>query len=105
MMASMNDAKARKPRTDTSAPPDDDELAELMNPDAWDWDNALIGDPAPSPTLTIGIRLDADEARVLGDAARAANMPLSQYIKRVALEAVKRPRRVSPGHHKTKGVA
>jgi hypothetical protein len=104
-MATMTDAEERRRRTDTISPPDDEELAELMDPENWDWDNVLIGVPSPNPTLTIGIRLDAEESRLLGDAARAANMPMTRYIKRVALEAARRVRKAAPSQDTTKGAA
>jgi hypothetical protein len=104
-MASMTDTEAREPRTDTNSPPDDDELAELMNPDTWDWDNVLVGVPAPNPTLTIGIRLEGDDVRILSAAARAANMPLSRYIKQVALEAATRTQNTASGHDTKRGAA
>lgn len=104
-MGTMTDAQ--RPTTRPSGPPDDQELAELMDPESWDWDSAYVVEPDPHRTATLGltIRFDADESRILGDAARAANMPITRFIKHVALEAAKRAVNVVPGHHKTKGVA
>jgi hypothetical protein len=60
-----------------------------MDPATWDWENARAGSPMPNPTLIIGVRLDADDARTLGAAARAANMPLSRSILEAALKAAR----------------
>lgn len=78
---------------------------ELLDPETWDWNNTVIGVPAPDPTLTLGVRLDADEARTLGDAAHAAKMPLSRYIKRVALEAAERSKNVVSSRDAARGAA
>jgi hypothetical protein len=82
-------------------------LAELMDPESWDWDSAYVFEPDPARKATLGLTLhfDADESRILGEAARAANMPMSCYIKEVALEAAKRAPNVIPTHDTKKGAA
>jgi hypothetical protein len=57
-----------------------------------DWDDAIVGIPVENPRLRIGIDLNQDEADLLGSAAHAENMPISHYIKKVALKAAKRHR-------------
>jgi hypothetical protein len=105
MIETMTDSQ--RPSTRHGGPPTDEELAELMDPESWDWDSAYIVEPDPARKATLGltIRFDADEARILGDAARAAEMPLSRYIKLVALESAKRARKVISGQDTSKDVA
>jgi hypothetical protein len=95
MMETMTDAERSSSRH--SGPPTDEELAELMDPESWDWDSAYMvePDPARKVTLRLSLHFDADESRLLGDAARAANMPMTRYIKYVALEAAKRSPKVA----------
>jgi hypothetical protein len=68
----------------------DDFDAELRSSDNWDWDSGVTDAPSPDPGLIVGIRLNRDNARVLGDAARRANMPISRFILAAALEAADR---------------
>ena len=68
----------------------DDFDAELRNADNWDWDSGVTGLPSPDPGLIVGIRLNREHARILGDAARKADMPVSRYILAAALEAADR---------------
>jgi hypothetical protein len=83
-----------------------DELErELMDSDYWDESTTVVGAPVPNPTLTIGIRLERDEVRILSAAAQTADVPLSRYILQAALKAAKRPRKVPPGHHRSEGAA
>lgn len=64
--------------------------AELRSPDNWDWDSGETGTPSPDPGLIVGIRLNRDDARILGAAARRANMPISRYILAAALKVADR---------------
>ncbi len=64
--------------------------ADLRNPDNWDWDSGATGSPSPDRGITVGIRLNRENARILGDAARKANMPVSRFILAAALDAADR---------------
>lgn len=68
----------------------DDFDAELRSADNWDWESGETGTPSPDPGLIVGIRLNRENARVLGDAARRADMPVSRYILAAALEVADR---------------
>jgi hypothetical protein len=96
-------------RTSTrpSESPDDGELAELMDPESWDWDSAVAVEPNPARKVILGLtlRFDADESQILGRAARAANMPITRYIKHVALESAKRAMNNVSDHDRSKDVA
>jgi hypothetical protein len=82
--------KAIKPaRFESLDEPLDEEERTLMDPDAWDWDNPIDVEIAPTLTTTLEMRFSRDEIRTLSAAAAAANMPVTLYIKRAALAAAK----------------
>lgn len=70
--------------------PSEDEEADLRNPDNWDWDAAVWNWPSPRPAITVSVRLERENARLLGAAARKAEMPVSRYLLQAALEAARR---------------
>lgn len=75
-MATMHDEHATR-----SLPPhapilDDGEILEGVN--------------VPNPRLILQITLGRDEVHLLAEPARAANMPMGRYIKKMALEAAQR---------------
>lgn len=45
--------------------PDDIE-AELQDPENWDREHAVVGEPVEVPTITYSVRLDLQTARILG---------------------------------------
>jgi hypothetical protein len=61
---------------------------ELMDPEQWD-DEPVTLVASPNRTLTIGLRLSRDELRILSAGSDAANLMLSDYIKRAAIAATK----------------
>jgi hypothetical protein len=68
----------------------DDIDAELQDPNYWDWSTREAGIPSPCPAITIGVRLELEDARLIGDAARKANLPINRYLLQVAREAARR---------------
>ncbi len=70
--------------------PTEDEEADLQNPDTWDWEAAVWNRPSPRPAITVSVRLEREDARVLGAAARKAEMPVSRYLLHAALETARR---------------
>lgn len=68
----------------------DDMEAELQDPEQWDREHAVVGEPVASPTMTYSVRLDPQSARILGDAARKHDMPVSRYLLHAALETARR---------------
>lgn len=68
----------------------DDIEAELQDPENWDREHAVVGEPVESPAITYSVRLDLQTARILGDAARKHDMPVSRYLLYAALETARR---------------
>ena len=71
-------------------PTRDDIDAELQDPDCWDWSTREAGIPSPCPAITEGVRLELADARLIGDAARNANLPINRYLLQIAREAAHR---------------
>jgi hypothetical protein len=63
----------------------DDEERELMEPDAWDWDNAYEIDPSPDPHLIFEVRLAGDDLKRIERAAIAKGMTVTAYLRHAAL--------------------
>lgn len=68
----------------------DDYEAELHDPESWDREHAVVGEPVESPAITYSVRLDLQTARILGAAARKHDMPVSRYLLHAALETARR---------------
>ena len=68
----------------------DDIDAELQDPNYWDWSTREAGIPSPCPAITVGVRLELEDARLIGDAAEKANLPINRYLLQVAREAARR---------------
>ncbi len=66
-----------------------DERVALMNSDPGDWEDPTVGMPVENPRLQLAIVLDYQESLAIGKAARAANLPMHEYIKQVALTAAR----------------
>ena len=62
----------------------DDIEAELRDPASRGGRSTEAGIPCPNPIRTIGVRLELDDARLIGDAARKANLPINRYLLQVA---------------------
>jgi hypothetical protein len=56
-----------------------------MDPGYWDWDTPVEVIGEGNPTLHLTLRLERDDVKTIGAAARRANMPMDQYIKWAAL--------------------
>lgn len=53
-------------------------------------DEILEGTIVADPHLVLEISLNGEESRVIEAAARAAKMPMSRYIKQIAVESARR---------------
>jgi hypothetical protein len=65
----------------------DEEERELMDLEAWDWDNPVEVDIAEDLRIQPPIAVTFEEHRHLAAAARAAGLTVHAFIKRTALEA------------------
>jgi hypothetical protein len=61
------------------------EMAELQDPESWDWDNAQRYPPNPNAGAVIRVRLAGQDFRAVAQAARAAGMTLAAYIREAAV--------------------
>ncbi len=68
----------------------DEVEAELRDPDYWDSSTTERGIPCVNPVITVGVRLEFADARLIGDAAEKANLPINRYLLQVAREAALR---------------
>jgi GTP cyclohydrolase II len=68
----------RKPLTDA-------ELAELQDPDTWDWESAERHVPNPNAGAIVRVRLRGTEFDVIADAARACGSTLEAFMREAAL--------------------
>ena len=74
------------------------ELAELENPDTWDWDSAQRYPPNPNAGSVFRVRLQGAELREIADAARAAGVTLATFLREAALKEA-RARQAGEGPH------
>jgi hypothetical protein len=63
----------------------DEELAELEDPDTWDWESAEVHPPVENPGARVSVRFTAAELGVVERAAEQAGMKLTAYIRAAAL--------------------
>lgn len=57
------------------------ELAELEDPETWDWDSAEEHPPVETPSARVSVRFSAAELGVLERAAEQAGLQLTAYIR------------------------
>ena len=62
-----------------------EEERELMDPETWDWENAVELPPMPEVLIELPIALTRDEYRTIGRAADAQGMTTHAFIAQVAL--------------------
>lgn len=83
----------KKPvRYESLVPPRNDEERELMDPDAWDWENAEVLEPVPNPGAVLEVRFEREEFSALTRLAREEGIGPVEYLRRLALD------RISAGH-------
>jgi hypothetical protein len=69
---------------------DEDELRDLQDPSAWDYENAEVVAPMPEAGAVVAVRFAADEfARVVKQAAEA-NLTLAAFVRGAVIEKVAR---------------
>ena len=81
----------RKPLTDA-------ELAELQDPETWDWESAQRYPPNPNAGAVVRVRIPHVEFGEIADAARAAGVTLATFLREAALKEA-RARQVGEGPH------
>jgi hypothetical protein len=62
-----------------------EELAELEDPDNWDFENVQHGEPIPDAGAVYAVRLQGDQIRQVSAAARRCGMTSIEFIQRAAL--------------------
>jgi hypothetical protein len=63
----------------------DEELAELEDPETWDWESAKEHPPVESPSARVSVRFSAAKLGVLERAAEQAGLKLTAYVRAAAL--------------------
>jgi hypothetical protein len=63
----------------------DKELAELQNPDTWDWDSAERHPPNPNAGAVVRVHMRAAEFREIMQAVRATGSTLATFMREAAL--------------------
>jgi len=63
----------------------DDELAELEDPETWDWESAEEHAPVNAPGARVSVRFSAAELGMLERAAEQAGLKLTAYVRAAAL--------------------
>ena len=68
----------------------DEELAELEDPDTWDWDSTAARGPSPDPGATVAVSVSSPDFQRIARSAEARGERLSEFFVRAALERVDR---------------
>ena len=69
--------------------PLDDEERELMDPNAWDWDNLQEVTVLPGARMVFEVPLDAGEVSAIEPAAIAKGMTVIAFLKDAAMRAAR----------------
>ena len=76
----------------------DEELAELEDPESWDWESAAEHPAVETPSARVSVRFSADELGVLERAAEQAGIKLTAYIRAAALARAQSAALPEPPH-------
>jgi hypothetical protein len=68
--------------------PLDDEERELMDPDNWDWENAVEGIPNPNAGAILRVRFSRDEFIALDRIARDAGIGPIAFIHQTMVDLI-----------------
>ena len=68
--------------------PLDDEERELMDPDNWDWENAVEGIPNPNAGAILRVRFSRDEFLALDRIAREAGIGPIALIHKTMVDLI-----------------
>ncbi len=68
--------------------PLDDEERELMDPDNWDWENAVEGIPNPNAGAILRVRFSRDEFVALDRIARETGIGPIDFIHQTMVEII-----------------
>ncbi len=63
---------------------------ELMDTEAWDWDNAVTLPPVKRKRSVLSVAFSAEQFEAIGEAAEALGMKLSAFVREAALRAARR---------------
>jgi hypothetical protein len=66
----------------------DEEEAELMDPDNWDWDNPIEGNTVGDPKAVLRIQFGFEEVDALFQAAHAQGATVEDFVRQLALEGL-----------------
>ena len=69
--------------------PLDEEERMLMDPDTWDWENILEGEPHADAHGIFAVRLSVDELAQIEPAAIANGMTVTAFLKHAALRTAR----------------
>jgi hypothetical protein len=61
------------------------ELAELQDPESWDWESAERHPPNLNAGAVVRVRLTGQDFRAIAQAARAADMTLADFVRDAAI--------------------
>jgi hypothetical protein len=69
-----------------------EQLADLQNPDSWDWEHAQQGTPNPGAGIVYRVRFQGDEVRAIDEAARARGISEIEFIRQASIAAARMSR-------------
>lgn len=75
-------------RYESLVPPRNEEERELMDPDAWDWSSAEVGEPSPNAGAVLPVRFAREEFFVLARLAREEGVGPVEFLRRIALDRI-----------------
>lgn len=75
-------------RYESLVPPRNDEERDLMDPDAWDWENAEVLEPVANPGAVLEVRFEREEFSALVRIAREEGVGPVEFLRRLALDRI-----------------
>ena len=64
---------------------EDEELRELQDPDAWDWDSAELRPAGDGGRIIVSVEFSGEEFERVGAAAEEAGVHTPQFIRQTVL--------------------
>jgi hypothetical protein len=74
----------------------EEELAELEDPDTWDWETAERHAGNPEHRSLVTVEFAAQEFQTVAKAARASHIPLTEFIRAAAIAQAAKPAKRAP---------
>ena len=69
-----------------------EQLADLQDPDTWDWEHTQHGTPNPGAGIIYRVRFQGDEVRAIDEAARARGISEIEVIRQASIAATRMSR-------------